>query len=85
MSRTIHSYANRMLAVAGLLGLATLVAPAPTHAQTISPEQALLNTTAIVSDSGLTVAVGPSHPVTGEEALLNKAAFSEARRLTVAR
>ncbi len=72
MSRTINSAAVRMVAVAGFLGLATLIAPPHTHAQIISPEQALLNTTAVVSASGVSVAAGPSRPVDGESALLGR-------------
>lgn len=72
MSRTIHSFAIRMLAVAGFLGVASLVAPAAIHAQTISPERALLNTTAVVSYSGVTVVAGPSRTVDGESALLGR-------------
>ena len=72
MSRTIHSYAIRILAMAGFLGMASLVAPAATHAQTISPERALLNTTAVVSYSGVTVTAGPSRTVDGESALLGR-------------
>ena len=56
MSRTIHPHALRTLALVGLLGVARLVAPAATPAQSITPEQALLNRTA----------VGPSGAVTAD-------------------
>ncbi len=72
MSRTIHSYALRMLAVAGFLGVASLGAPAAAHAQIISPERALLNPTAVASYSSFTVAAGPSRSVDGESALLGR-------------
>ena len=84
MSRTIHSYAIRMVAVAGFLGVASLVAPAATHAQTISPERALLNTTAVVSYSGVTVAAGPSRTVDGESALLGRSTVGVASQPTLA-
>ncbi len=84
MFRTIHSYAIRMLAVAGFLGVASLVAPAATHAQTISPERALLNTTAVVSYSRVTVAAGPSRTVDGESALLGRSTAGVSSQPTLA-
>jgi hypothetical protein len=84
MSRTIHSYAIRMLAVAGFLGVATLVAPAATHAQTISPGRALLNTTSIVSHGGVTVAPAPARTVDGEWALLGRSTAGVSSQPTLA-
>lgn len=75
MSRTIHSYAVRTLALAGFLGVATLVAPSAIHAQISSPDRALLNTTAAASYSEVTIAASPSSTVNGESALLGRSAF----------
>lgn len=84
MSRTIHSYAIRMLAVAGFLGVASLVAPAATHAQTISPGRALLNTTPIVSRGRAAVAPAPARTVHGEWALLGRSTAGVSSRPTLA-
>jgi hypothetical protein len=75
MSRTIHSYANRVLAVAGFLGMATLVAPAATHAQITSRERALSSTTPFFSPSEATdAAAAQSRTADGESALLGRSA-----------
>lgn len=84
MSRTIHSYAVRMLAAAGFLGMATLVAPAATHAQIISPERALLNTTAATSYIAVTTAEDPSPTVDGESALLGRSTIGLSTQSKVA-
>lgn len=84
MSRTIHSYAWRMLAVAGFLGLASLVAPAATHAQTISPERALLNTTPILAHGGVSHATAPARTVGGERALLGRSTAGVSSQPTLA-
>lgn len=84
MSPTIPSHAFRMLAVAGSLGLASLVAPAATHAQAISPERALLNTTLIVSYDGVTQASALPHTVDGERALLGRSTAGASSQPTLA-
>jgi hypothetical protein len=61
-----------MLAVAGFLGLAGLVAPAATHAQAISPGRALLNSTPILAYDGVTHAPATAPAVDGERALLGR-------------
>lgn len=72
MSHTTHSHAPRILAVAGLLGFASLVAPAATQAQSISPERALLNTIPVISYSAITIAADRSRAVDSEWALLGR-------------
>jgi hypothetical protein len=79
MSCTTHSYANRMLAVAGFLGMATLVAPAATHAQITSPERAYSEHTAFSSYSKVPVAAEPSRTADGELALLGRSAVDVTR------
>lgn len=74
MSRTTHSNPVRMLAVAAFLGVATMVAPAATHAQISSPERALLNRTAVLPYSGVAVPPSPSRTMDGESALLGRSA-----------
>jgi hypothetical protein len=62
-----------MLTAAGLLSIATLVTPAAATAQ-ISPERALLNSTPVVSYTGITVVAGPPGTVGGARALLGQPA-----------
>jgi len=69
MSHSIPSYGLRTLALVAALAAARLVTPAATQAQSITPEQALLNRTAVaVSEAVKTDAV----PVDGERALLGR-------------
>jgi hypothetical protein len=72
MSRTIHSHGLRMLALVALLGVARLAAPAATQAQSINPERALLNRTAVASSGALRTDPTPSPAVDGEWALLGR-------------
>jgi hypothetical protein len=80
MTRSIHSYAVRMVSVAGFLGMATLVAPAATHAQLTSPERAHSKHTAFSSYSKVPVAAEPSRTADGESVLLGRSAVDVARQ-----
>ena len=84
MTRSIDSYALRMVSVAGFLVMATLIAPAATHAQTSSPKRASLNTPAFFSDSRVIVAGKPSRTADGESALLGRSAVDVMRQPTMA-
>ena len=66
MSRTIHPHALRTLALVGLLGVAPLVTPAATHAQSITLEQALVNRTAVGPSGAVTADPVSSPAVDGE-------------------
>jgi hypothetical protein len=79
MTRSIQSYAVRMVLVAGFLGMATLVAPAATHAQLTSPERAYSKHTAFSSYSKVPVAAEPSRTAIGESALLGRSAVDVTR------
>ncbi len=80
MSRTIHSDVPRPLVLAGLLGLAGLLAPAVTHAQTIDGGRALLNRVPYVFHVTEPVAIPTTNQidpvlaraVDGERALLGR-------------
>ena len=74
MTRSIKPHAVRMLLVAGFLGMATLIAPAATHAQITSPARASLNIPAFSSASKLPGGAQPSHAADGESALLGRSA-----------
>ncbi len=84
MARTIHSHASRILAVTGFLGLASLVAPLAAHAQTITPERALLNTTPNVSYGGVAYATAPARTAEGERALLGRSTAGVSSQPTLA-
>lgn len=84
MSQTFPSHAFRMVAVAGFLGLASLVAPAAIHAQTITPEKALLNPTPIASYHGISNAPTPARTVNGERALLGRSTAGVSSQPTLA-
>ena len=79
MTRSIHSYAVRMVSVAGFLGMATLVVPAATHAQSTSSERAS-SPSAFSSYSKVTVAAEPSGTADGESALLGRSAVDVTRQ-----
>lgn len=72
--------------MAGFLGMATLVAPAATHAQSTSSERAS-STTAFSSYSKVTVGPGPSGTADGELALLGRSSVEVTRqpKMTVGR
>ena len=86
MTRSLHSYAVRMVSMAGFLGMPTLVAPAASHAQITSPEGAS-NTSAFSSYSKVTVAAEPSGTADGESALLGRSSVEVTRqpKITVGR
>jgi hypothetical protein len=74
MTRSIHSYTVRVGSVAGFLGMATLVAPAATHAQITSPERAHSEHSTFSSYSKVPVAAEPSRTANGQSALLGRSA-----------
>ena len=80
MTRSLHSYPVRIVSAAGLLGMATLVAPAATHAQITSPERAYSEQTAFSSYSKVPVAAEPSRTADGESALLGRSAVQATRQ-----
>ena len=79
MTRSLHSYAARIVSLAGFLGMAMLVAPAASHAQITSPEPAS-NTSAFFSYSNVTVAAEPSGTTDGESALLGRPSVEVTRQ-----
>ena len=83
MTRSIDSYALRMVTVAGFLVMATLVAPEATHGQTSSPKRASLSTPAFFSDSRVIVAAKPTRTADGESALLGQSAVDVMRQPTM--
>jgi hypothetical protein len=82
MSRTIYTDLSRTILVAGIFAGAGLVRPGGAAAQTVSPEQALLNRAAVGSrfPTGFgRVSGAPADPpvtaqVSGEQALLGRTA-----------
>ena len=87
MTRSLHSYAVRMVSMAGFLGMATLVAPAASHAQITSPERAYSEHTAFSSYSQVPVAAERSRTADGESALLGRSSVEVTRqpKITVGR
>ena len=87
MTRSLHSYAVRIVSVAGFLGMVMLVAPAATHAQITSPERAFSEHTALSSHSKVRVAAEPSRTAEGESALLGRSSVEVTRQpmITVGR
>jgi hypothetical protein len=80
MTRSLHSYAVRIVSVAGFLGMATVVAPAATHAQITGPERAPTEHTALFSHSKVRVAAEPSRTVDSESALLGRSSVEGTRQ-----
>lgn len=83
MSAISHDFALRSLAVAGILSLAALAAPAASQAQTGHPTRALLNRVALPSVApGMALSQpavpvqAPADGVNGERALLARTAHS---------
>lgn len=72
MSRTTRLHFRPLLAVVGLFGLASLGAPAVSHAQDITPEQALLNSTPAPSFVVASDSRGSKSAIDGERALLGR-------------
>ena len=83
MTRSLHSYAVRIVSLAGFLGIATLVAPAATHAQITSPERAYSEHTAFSSYSQVPVAAERSRTADGESALLGRSSVEVTRQPNV--
>lgn len=80
MTCSLHAYAVRIVSVAGFLGMATLVAPAATHAQITSPERAFSEHPALSSYGNVPVAAEPSRTADGESALLGRSAIDVMRQ-----
>lgn len=72
MSRTIRFIAARMLAGAALVAAASLLVPQAAQAQSIRPEQALLNVSTAFTPSSTIGQPAPERTVDGSWALLAK-------------